>query len=68
MMTDAVNALQRRTSLGEFHLHIIAVPVAGPLFRPLATDHQVLISTELLRDRAAHVDRVVAHLTSDAAD
>ncbi|MCX4746233.1 hypothetical protein OG455_11970 [Kitasatospora sp. NBC_01287] len=62
-LAGAVRAHEERTgtSLGEFHLKLIAVPLAAPVLLPL-TEQRLLVSLNLVRDRAALNERIIAHL------
>jgi hypothetical protein len=64
-MRDAVHEHEKRAGIriGGFRLQVTALPVTGSFFHPTTSLH-VLVSVDLLANRAEYVRRVIAHVTS----
>jgi hypothetical protein len=62
-LTDAIHEHGRKTGyqFPEFHLKVIAVPVAGAMFMPVHNS-TIVASIELMRDRKAYFSKIIDHL------
>ncbi|WP_327071336.1 hypothetical protein [Kitasatospora sp. NBC_01302] len=63
-LADAIHEHGRKTGnqFPEFHLTIIAIPVAGTTFTPVNKSSAIVASIELMRDRNAYFSKIIEHL------